>query len=265
MRTKFILLTLLAMLIGTQTACWEVPDNGTVLVETYYGKASRIIRSPGIWTPIKPGYDYYPLPTTTETSDDIVVRGSSKDNAPFKWTVRLTYKMPDNDMVMLNHINKFGAERERRNAQVSKSLILELQSQVSTAANAFEAYALVENSAAAESKVLENMKTFFNNNIYLELENLQLVGKPDFDNDDIDNAAGRVIAAKKNKEIAELDLAKSKVEAETKQVQAQTFAQSPALLEIRKLELKKEEAQAWAQHNGTLVFGNNSPLQLINK
>lgn len=116
-----------------------------------------------------------------------------------------------------------------------------------------------------QEKVFADMKTFFANQMYLNLENLQLVGKPDFDNDDIDNAAGNVVAATKKKEAAEADLARARVEAETKQIQAQTYAQSPALLRIRELEIQKETAAAWAAHQGTLVFGSNSSLQLQQK
>ena len=47
----------------------------------------------------------------------------------------------------------------------------------------------------------------------------------------------------------------------TKQVQAQTYAQSPQLLELERLRLQKETAGEWAKHQGALVFGNGSYLQ----
>lgn len=105
------------------------------------------------------------------------------------------------------------------------------------------------------------MKAYFANEMHLVLENLQFIGKPDFDNNDIDTASSNTVASQQKKNAALADLERAKVEAETKQVQAQTYAQSPQLLELERLRLQKETAGEWAKHQGALVFGNGSYLQ----
>lgn len=75
-----------------------------------------------------------------------------------------------------------------------------------------------------------------------------------------------MVANGKLKEAAEAALAAAKVDAEQKQVQAQTFA-NPAMLQIKMLELRlaieQARAEGIAKHQGTLILGNSdSQLQL---
>lgn len=266
---KLLLILMLSMITLTNTACWETPDNGKVKVQTVYGEAKQVVRPPGIYTIVTLCDEYTDVTLTSQTTDDIVVRGQSADNAAFKWNVRLTFSVPDDDGKILAHVKKFGFNEQERNIQVGKAVFLELQSQVSNYANGYNAYSLVDKSNEVQVKVFENMKAFFTNQMYLNLENLQLVGKPDFDNDDIDSAASKVVASSKLKEAAEATLAAEKVEAERKQLQAASFS-NPALLQIKLLELKLqiEEARAKgiAAHQGTLVIGNaDTAIQLPQK
>jgi hypothetical protein len=90
---------------------------------------------------------------------------------------------------------------------------------------------------------------------------VQIIGRPDFVDDRIEQAASAVVANQKAKEAAEADLARAKVEAEKKQVEAQTF-NNPALLQIKLLELRldieRARAEGIAKHQGALTIVNGT-------
>lgn len=260
---KSLLLVFVLLTMFTQTACWETPETNKVLVQSIYGKPTQVVRPPGVWTVFTRGDKYTPISLESNPTEDIDVRAQSADNANFICKVRLQYAVPNNDQEILKLAAKFGFNEESRNNKIMNALYMELQSRISNKAKAFTTYDILDKYEAMRGPLMEEMKAFFQSEMHLTLENLQFSSKPDFDNNDIDAAASNIIAAQQRKSVAIADLERTKVEAETRQVQSQTFAQSPQLMELEKLKLQKEIAAAWAGHQGALVFGgNNTPLQL---
>jgi hypothetical protein len=93
------------------------------------------------------------------------------------------------------------------------------------------------------------------------------IGNPDFLDDRIEAAASEVVANEKQKQAEEAKLEAAKISAQTKQIEAATFA-NPALLEIKKLELQLEIERARADgvrsHQGplTIMYGGGPGVQL---
>lgn len=257
-----IILILLAML--TQTACWTTPEAGTVQVQTIWHKPTQIVHPPGIWTIFTIGDDYYDVNLRSKTRE-VDVAASTKDNAALAIKVATTYHVLETDDKILKYVNTFGFNPDERQQRLDPILAGQVNTEVKNAIANFDAYNLLASQQQIQKQVFERLKLIFENQLYMALESIQIIGRPDFLDDRIENAASGVVAATKEKEAAEARLASAKVDAETKQVQAQTFQQSSALLEIRKLELQREIAEAWAKHNGTLIFGNSNPVQLVNK
>ncbi len=88
------------------------------------------------------------------------------------------------------------------------------------------------------------------------------IGNPDFLDDRVEAAASGVVANEKQKQAEEARLEAAKVAAQTKQIEALTFA-NPALLEIKKLELALEIERARADgiknHQGALTIMYGQP------
>jgi multidrug resistance efflux pump len=86
------------------------------------------------------------------------------------------------------------------------------------------------------------------------------IGNPDFLDYRIEAAASGVVANEKQKQAEEARLEAAKIAAQTKQIEAATYA-NPALLDIKKLELQLEIEKARAEgirsHNGplTIMYG----------
>ena len=257
---KFLLMLVLFSFVATQTACWETPNTNKVLVQSIYGQPTQVVRPPGVWTIFTRGDEYAEVSLETVPTGDIDVRGQSADNASFMCKVRIQYSVPNNDAEILKLVAKFGFVPETRDAKILNSIFMELQSKISSKAKAYNAYDLLDKYEAVREPVLAEMKYYFTNEMHLVLENLQFVGKPDFDNNDIDTASSNTVAAQQKKNAALADLERVKVEAETKQVQAQTFAQSPQLMELERLKYQVQMTENLGKTAGILVFGENSPL-----
>ena len=260
MKKRLILTLALLMMVLPSLGCWTSPEQGKVEVQTIWGEVKSVVRPPGIWTLFVLGDDYYEVNMRSKTLSDITVRASSKEPANFTIKAQLSFSVTDNDQNIIKFVKKFGLTEEEQNGRLIPQINGVFQTEYRNAANAYDAYKLVAEQENIQKAVFETLKPIFAEQFYLTLEAVQFVNKPDFDNDNIDNAASQVVANQKLKEAAEAALAAQKVEVERKQLEAQTYA-NPQLLEIRKLELQKEIAQSWAQHQGTLVLGN-SPVQI---
>lgn len=213
-----------------------------------------------VWTILTRGDEYADVSLESFPTGDIDVRGQSADNAAFTCKVRIQYSVPNNDAEILKLVAKFGFNPETRDAKILNSIFMELQSKISSKAKVYNAYDLLDKYEAVREPVLAEMKDYFTKEMHLVLENLQFVGKPDFDNNDIDTASSNTVAAQQKKNAALADLERVKVEAETKQVQALTFAQSPQLMELERLKYQVQMTENLGKTTGILVFGENSPL-----
>lgn len=265
MKNKIMLTLLAVLVVFTQSACWVTTEEGTIQVQTIYGKISRIIRATdgGVWTVFTLGDDYYPV-TLRASTDAVDVSASSKDNAALTLKVSVTYKTADSDEQISAYVRKFGLQEAERHDRRGKILQGQVNTETKNSIARYDAYSLLANQEEIQKQLFETLKPIFANQLYLELESVQIIGRPDFLDDRIEQAASQVVANQKLKEAATAALEASRIEAERKQVEALTFA-NPALLEIRKLELQREIAAEWSKHNGTLVLGGGANLQLSDK
>lgn len=252
--------TIALVLIATifQIGCsWQTAKPGSVEVKTQWDKFVRIIRPEdgGVYDTTEFGIEYYTVSLLSQTTDT-VVQASSKDNAALNLHVAITYHLKGTEQAIQAHLDKFGYVEKTRNEQFQKVLIGQLSTEARNAINEYEAYGVLANQEAIQKQIDTQIRPILDNQLGLELETVQILGRPDFVDDRIEQAASQVVANQKLKEAAQAGLEADKVEAERQQVRAKTY-ENPALLAIRKLELQVEIAREWRQHSGTLVFGTS--------
>lgn len=123
----------------------------------------------------------------------------------------------------------------------------------------YGAYEIYANQEQIQKRILESLKPQLSTQLLLVTESVQ-IGNPDFIDDRVEAAASGVVANEKQKQAEEARLEAAKVAAQTKQIEAQTFA-NPALLEIKRLELQLDIERARADgiknHQGplTIMYG----------
>ncbi len=91
MKNKILVSICMITIVFTQAGCWVTADEGTVKVQTLYGKISRIIRASdgGVYTWSSLGDDYYPVNLRAKT-EEVDITASSKDNAALTLKVAVT-------------------------------------------------------------------------------------------------------------------------------------------------------------------------------
>lgn len=253
-------LTILLLVVLTQTACWVTAEEGTVQVRTINDKIDMVIRpeSGGVYSWNVWWDAYYAVSLQSKTSE-VDVTASSKDNAALTIKVAVTYHTKNADDAIEAYLRKFGLDPKSREERFTPILAGQVNTETKNAVAEFDAYGILANQEAIQSRITEKLIPILANQMFLDLESVQIIGRPDFLDDRIEQAASQVVANQKLKEAAQAGLEAAKVNAEQKQVEAATYA-NPALLQIRKLELQREIAAEWRQHNGTLVFGGASPM-----
>lgn len=102
----------------------------------------------------------------------------------------------------------------------------------------------------------------FAQELFSDLVSVQIIDRPDFDNDDIENAASRVVAAQKEKEAQEQYKQAAQVELERNEIINKIYTSSPQAFELKKLEWQKYIAEAWAQNHAPIVFGGSTQIQI---
>jgi hypothetical protein len=254
-----LLIGLVTILSGCGACSWREPQEGTVEVKTIYGNITRIIRPSdgGVWENWW-GDDYYTVGLQNKTTEQIAVKSSSKDNAGLTFTVQVSYRTKSDDEQIKEYVRKFGLNAEDREKRMATALSGQINTEVKNAVIGYDAYSILANQAEIQRKIEERLKPILAEQFNCDFISLQIIGRPDFEDDRIEQSASAVVANQKLKEANQALLEASKIEQERKQIEAQTFANNPTLLEIKKLELQKEIAQAWSAHQGTLVFGNGS-------
>lgn len=264
---RFALLVTFVLTIIT-SGCWQEVQEGTVEVKTMQGQVEKLLH-PGnngyhnIW-----GDEYFIVSLRSQTIP-VTLTASTKDNAALSMVLNVTFRVKEDDASVLAYVRKFGLNNDYappytigpRDYARDKILAGQVNTETKNALVEYDAYSLLANQEAIQAKVTEKLKVILDQQLYLVLESVQIIGRPDFLDDRIEQAASAVVANQKLKEASQAGLEADKIEAERKQVQAATYA-NPALLEIKKLELQVEVAKAWAPHQGALVFGSASGLQI---
>ena len=270
MNSKFTFVVLgvlaLVLLIGAGIAFANInyTQEGTVKVVTYFGRIERVYRPEDGWfTTLAPGRDAFEVNIKSFT-EAAPVRVTSKDNAALQVEISVT-AFTDPQQVG-DYVRKYGfddAQRHTRRNQILHGLI---QTEARNAFSEYGAYEIYANQESIQKRILETLKAQLANQLQLITESVQ-IGNPDFLDDRIEAAASGVVANEKQKQAEEARLEAAKIAAQTKQIEATTYA-NPALLDIKKLELALEIERARADgiknHNGplTIMYGAGAGVQV---
>ena len=234
-------------------------QEGTVQMVTRWGAIERVYTpSDGWFTTLAPGRKSYEVNVKSFT-ESAPVRVTSKDNAALQVEISVTaYTDPSK---IAEYVRKYGFsedERHRRRGEILKGIV---QTEARNSFADFGAYEIYANQERIQKRILESLRPQIGSQLLLVTESVQ-IGNPDFLDDRVEAAASGVVANEKQKQAEEARLEAAKVAAQTKQIEAQTFA-NPALLEIKKLELQLEIERARSEgiknHQGPLTIMYGQP------
>lgn len=262
----FGLLLIVVLSIFTSSACARA-DEGTVLIETTSTGISQVIRPSNGWVGAGgPSTNHHEFDTKIFTFQPEVL-ASTKDNAAVKIVIQARILPPQTDDDIKAYAKYFGVKAEDRAPRVGEFLTGAMNTETKNAVTEYEAYGLLANQEAIQKKLFEVLSTKLKTQ-WLKLESIEIIGRPDFVDDRIENAASAVVANQKAKEAAQAELEKAKVEAETNEVKARAFA-NPAMLDLEKyrianqaqVEVERARADGMKGHQGplTVVNGSSSP------
>ncbi|MGH9900964.1 MAG: SPFH domain-containing protein [Pyrinomonadaceae bacterium] len=261
-----LVLLIIVGLIGAGVAFANIQyaQEGTVQVVTKWGAIERVYTpSDGWFTTVAPGRKNYEVNVRSFT-ETAPVRVTSRDNAALQVEISVT-AFSDPDKVM-EYVRKYGFsedERHQRRNEILKGLV---QTEARNAFSDYGAYEIYANQEQIQKRIVDSLRPVLANQLLLVTESVQ-IGNPDFLDDRIEAAASGVVANEKQKQAEEARLEAAKIAAQTKQIEAQTYA-VPALLDIKKLELQLEIEKARAEgirsHQGplTIMYGGGQGVQL---
>jgi SPFH domain/Band 7 family protein len=254
-------IVVIALILGVMAlSSFEQANEGVYRVQVVRGQINKIIKPQDGWvsTLTTFGDKYYDFNIRTFTFP-VKVNASTKDNAAVTVEVTLTALPPNDDESIKAYVRKFGLEEEERQTRMTQILAGQANTETKNAVASYEAYGLLASQEAIQKRLIDSLTPILKQQLLLTLESIQIIGRPDFLDDRIEQAASAVVANQKAKEAAEADLARAKVEAEKKQVEASTLA-NPQTFAIRQLELQLEIERARAEG----IKGHQGPLTIVN-
>jgi hypothetical protein len=255
------------LLVGLVTLFLNIKytEEGTAQVLTQWGSIKQVYRpSDGWFVTMLPGQKSWEvnLRSFTETATP---RVTSKDNAALQVPISVT--AATDPMMVEDYIRKYGFDEEERHRRRNEILLGIVQTEARNAFAEYNAYEIYANQESIQRRIVEALRPQLAGQLFLAMESVQ-IGNPDFLDDRIEQAASAVVANEKQQQAEEARLRAAEVAAKTKQIEALTYA-SPALLEIKRLELQLEIERARADgirgHQGalTVIFGDTpTGLQL---
>ncbi len=232
-------------------------QEGMVNVVTYFGRIERVYRPEDGWfTTLAPGRESFPVNIKSFT-EKTPVRVTSKDNAALQVEIAVTAFTDPRHVE--EYVRKYGFDEQTRHDRRNEILHGLIQTEARNAFAEHAAYEIYANQEGIQKRIVETLKPLLTGQLQQTLESVQ-IGNPDFLDDRIEAAASGVVANEKQKQAEEARLEAAKIAAQTKQIEAATYA-NPALLDIKKLELQLEIEKARAEgirsHNGplTIMYG----------
>ena len=270
MNSKFTFVVLgavaLVLLIGAAVGFANInyTQEGTVKVVTYFGRIERVYRPEDGWfTTLAPGRDAFEVNIKSFT-EAAPVRVTSKDNAALQVEISVTaFTDPQH---VGDYVRKYGFDEAQRHTRRNQILHGLIQTEARNAFSEYGAYEIYANQESIQKRILETLKPQLANQLQLITESVQ-IGNPDFLDDRIEAAASGVVANEKQKQAEEARLEAAKIAAQTKQIEALTYA-NPALLDIKRLEMQLEIERARAEgirsHQGplTIMYGTGAGVQV---
>jgi hypothetical protein len=262
-----LVLLVVVGLIGAATVFANIKytQEGTVQVVTNFGRIEQVYRPDDGWfTTLKPGRQAYEVNIKSFT-ESTPVRVTSKDNAALQVDIAVT-AYTDGQHIE-EYVRKYGFDEKTRHDRRNEILHGLIQTEARNAFSEYPAYEVYANQESIQKRIVEALRPQLKQQLLQVLESVQ-IGNPDFTDDGIERAASQVVANEKQKQAEEAKLEAAKIAAQTKQIEATTYA-NPALLDIKKLELQLEIERARADgiknHNGalTIMYGTPSTTMQI--
>jgi len=249
---------------GVAFANIKYTQEGTINVVTKWGRIERVYRPEDGWfTTVAPGREAYEVNIKSFT-EKTPVRVTSKDNAALQVEIAVTaYTDPRH---VEDYVRKYGFDERTRHERRNEILHGLIQTEARNAFAEYGAYEIYANQEFIQKRIFESLRPQLSSQLLQTLESVQ-IGNPDFLDDRIEAAASGVVANEKQKQAEEARLEAAKIAAQTKQIEAQTYA-NPALLDIKKLELQLEIERARAEgiknHQGslTIMYGGQPGVQV---
>ncbi len=259
-----ITVILLLVLASVAYANINYTQEGTVKVVTYFGRIERVYRPEDGWfTTLAPGREAFEVNIKSFT-EAAPVRVTSRDNAALQVEISVTAFTDPNQVG--EYVRKYGFDEAQRHARRNQILHGLIQTEARNAFSEYGAYEIYANQENIQKRILETLRPQLATQLILVTESVQ-IGNPDFLDDRIEAAASGVVANEKQKQAEEARLEAAKIAAQTKQIEALTYA-NPALLDIKKLELQLEIERARAEgvknHQGalTIMYGAQPGVNL---
>lgn len=261
MRHLLLVVVLVSMAL-LSIGCTSASEQGTVMVETNYGKIVTVHQPGDVFSCMSYGCDYFPV-DLRDHMDGVDCNGVTKDNIAFYMKVDVVYK-PDANKVP-EYVSLFGAENDDNQRDARRFSVLK-QHVMNACRNAtsgkYDAYGLRAQQSLILAEIYNELKPKMEGEMHLLLNSVGMEIQPQFNDPRIDAAANAVVEAQKRKEAEQQFKEAAQIKLEKEQIENQIYAQSQQAYEIRKLELQVEIAKAWAGHQGSLVFGSGSGVQV---
>jgi hypothetical protein len=241
-------------------------QEGTVQVVTKWGGIERVYTPADGWfTTLAPGREAHPT-TIRSFTEKAMTRVTSKDNAALQVEIAVTAHTDAGPGRIEEYIRKFGFTEDERHRRRNEILAGLIQTEARNAFAEYAAYDIYANQESIQKRIVETLKPLLAEQLILRMESAQ-IGNPDFLDDRIEQAASAVVANEKQKQAEQAKFEAAKITAQTKEIEARTYA-NPALLEIKKLELQLEIERVRSEgirgHQGalTIVQGATPGVQL---
>jgi hypothetical protein len=241
-------------------------SEGTVQVVTKWGGIERVYTPADGWfTTLAPGRKAHPT-TIRSFTEKAMTRVTSKDNAALQVEIAVTAHTDARPGRIEEYIRKFGFTEDERHRRRNEILAGLIQTEARNAFAEYGAYDIYANQESIQKRIVETLRPLLSEQLILNMESAQ-IGNPDFLDDRIEQAASAVVANEKQKQAEQAKFEAAKITAQTKEIEARTFA-NPALLEIKKLELQLEIERVRSDgirgHQGplTIVQGGTPGIQL---
>jgi hypothetical protein len=261
--TIVIALVIISMVVFSNI---NYASEGTVQVVTRWGGIERVYTpSDGWFTTLAPGRKAYAA-TIRSFTEKAMTRVTSKDNAALQVEIAVTAHTDAAPGRIEEYIRKFGFTEEERHRRRNEILSGLIQTEARNAFAEYAAYDIYANQESIQKRIVETLKPLLSDQLILNMESAQ-IGNPDFLDDRIEQAASAVVANEKQKQAEQAKFEAAKITAQTKEIEARTYA-NPALLEIKKLELHLEIERVRSEgirgHQGplTIVQGSSPGIQL---
>lgn len=251
------LLVTLILAVASLTGCSYAEEQGTVSVETSYGKIVAIHEPGESFSCMGYGCQEYDV-DLRDHLDGVPCFGVTSDNIPFYMKVNVVHK-PIKDKLS-EHLTLFGLDKDTRSSKRWGVLEQYVSNACRNATSGkYNAYELRSKQSEILGTMYAELVPKLDEGMKLHLSSVGMETQPQFQDSRIDDAANAVVAAQKQKEAEDALKAAANVRAERQQIEAKIYA-NPLAYKIEELKLLKEieqvRADGIARHQGTLILGS---------